>query len=97
MAIKLFVGGLSFSTSTDRLREVFAGVGAVESASVVTDRDTGRSRGFAFVTMSSEADARRAIQELHGKDLDGRPLRVDEAAERAPRGGGGGGGRGRGR
>jgi cold-inducible RNA-binding protein len=84
MAIKLFVGGLSFSTSTDRLREVFAGVGAVESASVVTDRDTGRSRGFGFVEMADD-DARKAIDELTGANMGGRSITVNEARPRAPR------------
>ena len=93
MGNRLYIGNLAFTTTTDSIRALFETMGQVDDVHVATDRDTGRSRGFAFVTMSSEADARRAIQELHGKDLDGRPLRVDEAAERAPRGGG----RGRGR
>jgi cold-inducible RNA-binding protein len=99
MAIKLFVGGLSFSTSTDRLREIFAGVGAVESASVVTDRDTGRSRGFGFVEMASNEDAEQAISRLNGSSLDGRTIQVERAKSPggASRGGGfGGGGGGRG-
>jgi RNA recognition motif-containing protein len=96
MAVKLFVGGLSFSTSSDRLRETFAAVGAVESASVVTDRDTGRSRGFGFVEMASPEDAEQAISRLNGSTLDGRTIQVERA--KAPAGGGerrgGGGGRG---
>jgi RNA recognition motif-containing protein len=99
MAVKLFVGGLSFSTSNDRLREVFAAVGAVESAAVVTDRDTGRSRGFGFVEMATPEDAEQAINKLNGTSVDGRTIQVERAkspgsgAER--RSGGGGGGRGR--
>ena len=99
MAVKLFVGGLSFSTSTERLREVFAGVGSVESASVVTDRDTGRSRGFGFVEMATNEEAEQAISRLNGTSLDGRTIQVEKA--KAPgsgggdrRGGGGFGGRG---
>lgn len=94
MAVKLFVGGLSFSTSTERLREVFAGVGSVESASVVTDRDTGRSRGFGFVEMASSEEANEAVSRLNGTELDGRQIKV-EIAKPAGSGGGGGGGRGR--
>ena len=88
MAHKLFVGGLPFSTSEDRLREVFAQAGQVESAVVVTDRDTGRSRGFAFVEMSSASEAGRAISELNGREVGGRPINVSEAKEREDRGGG---------
>lgn len=79
MAQKLFIGGLSFSTSTERLRETFAQAGQVESAAVVTDRDTGQSRGFGFVEMSTAEDADRAIATFNGKDLDGRQLRVEKA------------------
>jgi RNA recognition motif-containing protein len=79
MAQKLFIGGLSFSTSTERLREAFAQAGQVESAAVVTDRDTGQSRGFGFVEMSTDEEADRAIAALNGKDLDGRQLRVEKA------------------
>jgi RNA recognition motif-containing protein len=86
MAQKLFVGGLSFSTSTERLREAFAQAGQVESAAVVTDRDSGHSRGFGFVEMSTAEDADRAIATLNGKDLDGRQLRVERAS--GSRGGG---------
>jgi len=101
MAVKLFVGGLSFSTSSDRLREVFAAHGSVESARVVTDRDTGRSRGFGFVEMASEQDAQQAVSRLNGQDVDGRQIKVEVAkpSERGggdrggPRGGGGRGGR----
>ena len=101
MAVKLFVGGLSFSTSNDRLREVFAAVGSVESAAVVTDRDTGRSRGFGFVEMASPEDAEQAISKLNGTSVDGRTIQVERAkspgAGGGDRRGGGGGGGGRGR
>ena len=80
MAQKLFIGGLAFSTSTDRLREVFAAAGQVESAAVVTDRDTGRSRGFGFVEMATAEEAEQAIAQFNGKDLDGRQLRVEKAS-----------------
>src|SRR6058998_333658 len=98
MAVKLFVGGLSFSTSNERLREAFAAAGSVESASVVTDRDTGRSRGFGFVEMATPEEAEQAISRLNGTNLDGRTIQVEKA--KAPgtgggdRRGGGGGGRG---
>src|ERR671935_761539 len=92
MAVKLFVGGLSFSTSTDRLREAFAACGNVESASVVTDRDTGRSRGFGFVEMATNEEAEQAINKLNGTSLDGRTIQVEKA--KSPGAGGGGGGRG---
>jgi RNA recognition motif-containing protein len=94
MAQKLFVGGLSFSTSTERLRETFAQAGQVESAAVVTDRDTGQSRGFGFVEMSTAEEADRAIATFNGKDLDGRQLRVERATSGGTRGGGFGGSRG---
>src|SRR5216117_2415829 len=79
MAVKLFVGGLSFSTSTERLREAFAAAGAVESASVVTDRETGRLRGFGFVEMATPEEAEQAISRLNGTDLDGRTILVEKA------------------
>jgi len=97
MAVKLFVGGLSFSTSTDRLREAFAACGNVESASVVTDRDTGRSRGFGFVEMATPEEAESAISKLNGTSLDGRTIQVEKAKAPGTGGGGGrpgGGGRG---
>ena len=97
MAVKLFVGGLSFSTSTERLREVFAACGAVESASVVTDRDTGRSRGFGFVEMATPEEAEQAVSKLNGTSLDGRTIQVEKAKAPGTGGGGrsgGGGGRG---
>lgn len=93
MGKRLFVGNLSFSTTSDQLRELFARVGTCESATVVTDRATGQSRGFGFVEMASNEDADRAIEEINGSDLGGRNLNVSEARER-PAGGGGGGGRG---
>jgi RNA recognition motif-containing protein len=93
MASKLFVGGLSFSTSSERLREAFAGVGAVESATVVMDRDTGRSRGFGFVEMASSEEANEAVTRLNGTELDGRQIKVEIAKPAGS--GGGGGGRGR--
>src|SRR3972149_10757315 len=89
MAVKLFVGGLSFSTSNERLREAFAACGTVESASVVTDRDTGRSRGFGFVEMATPEGAEQAISKLNGTSLDGRTIQVEKA--KAPRNGGDGG------
>ena len=92
MAQKLFIGGLAFSTSTERLREVFATAGQVESATVVTDRDTGRSRGFGFVEMATPEEAEQAITQFNGKDLDGRQIRVEKASGTG--GGGGGGARG---
>lgn len=94
MAVKLFVGGLSYSTSNDRLRDAFAAVGTVESASVVTDRDTGRSRGFGFVEMASMEDANAAVSRLNGTQLDGRQIKVEIAKSPGP-GAGGGGSRGR--
>ena len=102
MAHKLFVGGLNFATSNDRLRELFAECGQVESATVVTDRDTGRSRGFGFVEMSSNEEAEQAISRYNGQEIDGRRLQVEKAKEGGSGGGarrsgggfGGGGGRG---
>ena len=87
MAHKLFVGSLAFSTSTERLRELFDQVGSVESAAVVTDRDTGRSRGFAFVEMTDPAEADRAIEALNGTDLGGRSLNINEARPKTNGGG----------
>lgn len=88
MAVKLFVGGLSFSTSSERLREAFATVGTVESVSIVTDRDTGRSRGFGFVEMATPEEAEQAISRMNGTSLDGRTIQVEKA--KAPGSGGGG-------
>jgi RNA recognition motif-containing protein len=86
---KIYVGNLPFSATDAEVRELFAQHGTVESVSIITDRDTGRPRGFGFVEMS-RADASRAIQNLNGKDLGGRALRVNEAQDK-PRSGGGGG------
>ena len=100
MAQKLFIGGLSFTTSTEKLRETFQQVGQVESAAVVTDRDTGHSRGFGFVEMSTAEEAEQAIARFNGKELDGRSLRVEKAtpggSKSGGRGGFGGGGGSRG-
>jgi RNA recognition motif-containing protein len=97
MSNRLYVGNLSFNTTDDSLRSAFAGFGEVTDAKVITDRETGRSRGFGFVTMASADQAKKAIEGMNGTPLDGRPLRVNEAEERSPRGGGGGGGGGGGR
>lgn len=96
MAMKLYVGNLSFQTSSEDLQQLFAQAGTVESATVVEDRDTGRSRGFAFVEMASKEEGEKAIQQFNGTDLNGRNLTVNEARPREDRGnrGGGGGGRG---
>jgi RNA recognition motif-containing protein len=92
--MKLYVGNLSFQTSSDDLQQLFAQAGTVESASVVEDRETGRSRGFGFVEMSSPEEGQAAIQQFNGKEFNGRNLTVNEARPRENRGGGGGGGRG---
>jgi RNA recognition motif-containing protein len=91
MGKKLYVGNLPYSTNDATLAEVFAQVGKVESAKVVMDRETGRSRGFGFVEMSTDAEAADAIARLHGVEYDGRPMTVTEARSQE---GGGGGGRG---
>ena len=97
MAQKLFVGGLAFSTSSDRLRELFAQAGTVESATVVTDRDSGQSRGFGFVEMSTPAEADAAVKKFNGQEVDGRQLKVELAKPAEARGGQGRGGYGGGR
>jgi RNA recognition motif-containing protein len=92
--MKLYVGNLAFQTSSEDLQQMFAQAGTVESASVVEDRDTGRSRGFGFVEMSSKEEGEAAIAQFNGKDLQGRNLNVNEAKPRENRGGGGFGGGG---
>jgi cold-inducible RNA-binding protein len=97
MGNRLYVGNLSFNTTELELREVFSQCGTVAETKMVTDRETGRPRGFAFVEMGSEQDAKQAIDQLNGRELGGRTLTVNEAQERSGGGGtrGGGGGRGR--
>jgi RNA recognition motif-containing protein len=94
MQNRLFVGNLPFSASDDAIRELFSAHGEVAKVTVVTDRETGRPRGFAFVEMTSDADAARAVRECDGTDFGGRGLRVNIAEPRESRGGGGGGGGG---
>ena len=97
MGNKLYVGNLSFRVTSEDLHEYFAAAGPVESANVVFDRETGRSRGFGFVEMASEDDAKNAIAQFNGQEYDGRNMVVNEARPREDRprtGGGGGGGRG---
>ena len=99
MSMKLYVGNLAFQTSSDDLQQLFAQAGTVESASVIEDRETGRSRGFGFVEMSSKEEGQKAIQQFNGQDVGGRALNVNEAKPREDRGGsrgGFGGGRGNG-
>jgi cold-inducible RNA-binding protein len=95
--MKLYVGNLSFQTSSGDLQQLFAQAGTVESASVVEDRETGRSRGFGFVEMSSKEEGEAAIAQFNGKEVNGRNLNVNEAKPRENRGGGGRGGFGGGR
>jgi cold-inducible RNA-binding protein len=92
MNTRLYVGNLSFNTTADGVRTAFQQFGTVSDVHLVTDRETGRSRGFAFVTMGTAEEATNAISGMDGKQLDGRPLRVNEAEQRQARGGGGGGG-----
>ena len=89
--MKLYVGNLSFNTSNQDLTELFGTVGTVQSANVIEDRETGRSRGFGFVEMSSDAEGQNAIAQLNGKEIDGRELKVNEAKPQENRSGGGGG------
>lgn len=96
MSMKLYVGNLAFQTSSNDLQQLFAQAGTVESASVIEDRDTGRSRGFGFVEMSSKEEGEAAISQFNGKEFNGRNLTVNEARPREDRGGRGGGGGGRG-
>jgi RNA recognition motif-containing protein len=94
MSKNIYVGNLTFQTTEDDLRRLFEPFGEVTRAQVTTDRETGRSRGFAFVTMGTSEEAAKAMQAMDGQNLDGRPLRVNEAEQRQQRGGGGGGGYG---
>jgi RNA recognition motif-containing protein len=98
MGTRLYVGNLSYNVTEPELKDVFAENGRnVKEVKVVLDRDTGRPRGFAFVEMTTDAEAAQAIESLNGREIQGRPINVSEARERAPRGGGGGfGGGGRG-
>ena len=102
MAKKLFVGGLSWDTTDEGLQKAFAPCGEITEAKVITDRGTGRSRGFGFVTFAQGEDAKSAISKMDGTSLDGKTIKVNEAQEKSPRsggrsGGGFGGGRGSGR
>ena len=96
MATKIYVGNLSYDTTEEQIKEAFAGMGAIESVSLVTDRDTGRSKGFAFVEMTDQAEAKSAIEQLNGTEVDGRTMNVNEARPRegGPSRGGFGGNRG---
>ena len=91
MTMKLYVGNLAFETSSQELQTLFAQAGTVESVSLIEDRETGRSRGFGFVEMSTKEEGAAAIQQFNGKNLGGRALNVNEAKPREDRGGGGGG------
>jgi len=88
MGKKLFIGGISYSSSDDALRNAFAQCGTVESATIIMDRATGRSKGFGFIEMSTDAEAQAAIDKWNGQDLDGRKIIVSEARPQAPREGG---------
>jgi RNA recognition motif-containing protein len=94
MEKKLYVGSLSWDTTDDNLRQAFGEFGDVTDARVIIDRQTGRSRGFGFVTFAREADAMTAMERMHGTSLDGKTIKVNEARERKPRGGGRGRGAG---
>jgi RNA recognition motif-containing protein len=100
MGRKLYVGNLAYSVNQQTLQDTFSQCGTVDSVDVITDRDTGQSKGFAFVEMSRDSEAQKAIEELNGSSLDGREIKVNEAKPKAPRnersGGGYGGSRGRG-
>jgi cold-inducible RNA-binding protein len=92
MGKKLFVGGLSWDTADDGLRQAFEQFGEIVEAKVITDRESGRSRGFGFVTFTTDESAASAISAMNGAQLDGRAIKVNEAEDKGPRGGGGGGG-----
>ncbi|HLH40601.1 MAG TPA: RNA-binding protein [Bryobacteraceae bacterium] len=92
----IFVGNLAFGTTEDSVRALFEPYGTIERVNIITDRDTGQSRGFGFVEMSGNAEAQRAIEELDGREFEGRPLKVNEARPKESRGGGFGGGGNRG-
>lgn len=94
MEVKLYVGNMTFDTSAEQLKTLFTEAGAVVAVDVIKDRDTGTSKGFAFITMGSQADAAKAISMFNGKEVGGRPLKVNTAKPREERPGGGGGGRG---
>ena len=94
MSAKLYEGNLSFDTTTEDLEKMFGEIGTVESTNIIEDRETGRSRGFGFVEMSSKEEGQNAISTLNGKEIDGRALTVNEAKPREDRAGAGGGGRG---
>ena len=89
MSMKLYVGNLAFETSSNDLQTLFAQAGTVESVSLIEDRETGRSRGFGFVEMSTKEEGAKAVEQFNGKDLAGRTLKVNEAKPRENRGGGG--------
>jgi RNA recognition motif-containing protein len=94
MSKKLFVGNLPYSMNDESLQKLFSRFGTVESARIITDRDTGRSKGFGFVEMTNNQEAEAAISQLNGSDIEGRAMAVSEARPQAPRGGGGGRDRG---
>jgi RNA recognition motif-containing protein len=94
MSKKLYVGNLPYSATDQTLADTFAECGTVQSAKVIMDRDTGRSKGFAFVEMSTDSEAAESISRFNGSQMDGRAINVSEAKPQAPREGGGGGGRG---
>lgn len=93
MEVKLYVGNMTFDTTGEQLQTLFAEAGSVVAVDVIKDRDTGTSKGFAFITMGSQADAAKAISMFNGKEVGGRPLKVNTAKPREERPGGGGGGR----
>ena len=95
MGKKLYVGNLPYSVNDASLSDLFSEFGTIESATVITDRMSGRSKGFGFVEFSADEEAQKGIEAVNGKEIDGRALTVNEARPKAPRDGGGGGGRGR--